>query len=99
MSNFIRLIESKYPPSLSLSRMIAPQEELRVNLQRHQSLVQFRLNAIAHVMSPNIMKPALSKKEVEETKVLPLCDIYPFLSTANMEEVNVYKEGDHFCKF
>lgn len=76
--------------------MVAPQEELRVNMRRHQSLVQFRLNSIVHLMSAKPASPIRSSEEVEDSKLLPLCDIYPFLSTANMEETNIYKEQDHF---
>ncbi|ODN03880.1 39S ribosomal protein L37, mitochondrial [Orchesella cincta] len=95
--NFLRLIESKVSPSISLSRMMAPEEELRVNLERHNSRVQFRLTPIVNMVSTGLLKPILSKQEVEDTQHLPLTDIYPFLSTANMEEVNVYKEADHFA--
>lgn len=92
----MRIIEKKVPLSISLSRMICPQEELRINFTRHGSRIQFRLNPIGHILSTNPVNPICTKLQVEETSLLPLTDIYPFLSTANLEEVNVYKEDDHF---
>ncbi|CAL8135375.1 unnamed protein product [Orchesella dallaii] len=94
--NFLRLIEGKVSPTISLSRMIAPEEEMRVNCSRHNSRVQFRLTPLVNLVTTRLLKPILSTKEVEDTQHLPITDIYPFLTTANMEEENVYKKTDHF---
>lgn len=93
--NFARLIDAKSPVNVSLSKMMCPKEEMRVNLNRHDFPVQFKLNPLTHVMSTSPLKPILSKNEVSETAQLPLSDIFPFWSTANFEEENIYKPQDH----
>lgn len=96
MRNLLRLIEQDNS-SEALSKMISNDEEFRVNVKRHGSDVQMRLSPLMNIMSKRPLCPFLDSSEsITENHQIP--NIYPFLSTANFNNQNVYKEGDFFCK-
>jgi hypothetical protein len=93
--NFLRLVESQVP-DLAVKRAVSSEEEFRVNVNRHGEPVQLRLSPLCNVMSKSPLKSVISGSAVKETESVAVPNIYPFLSTANIEDTNIYKDEDHF---
>jgi len=87
------LIEAE-KPEVASSRMISAEEEFRVNLNRHDTPIQFKLTPLMNIMSKQPLAPFATANEVQAADDLHLPNIYPFLSTANFENQNIYEEDD-----
>lgn len=98
MRNFLRLIEQDNPET-AITRMISNDEELRVNLKRCGSHVQLKLAPLMNIMSKSPLAPFIKLEDAEKVENLKIPDIYPFLSTANFDEQNIYRTEDYFGNY
>ena len=95
---FVRLVEQDNL-EMSFSRMVAHEEELRVNLVRHGFPVQMKLSPLMCVMSKTPVLPFVPKEKVGEVAHdVKVPSIFPFVSTVNFEDRNIFEDGDYFGK-
>jgi len=84
-------------PNEARNRSLLPSEEFRVNLIRHDARVQFQLTPLLSILCKKPSPNCADMELVQSTEGMDVPDIRPFLSTANIEDSNIYDLKD-YCR-